>query len=955
MPVCNDAPGSSDPLRLETVEMLRKTVLLLVAFCLLALSPVLAQRDVIIGEHVGMSLETPHPYPVDIAEHEGPVWVDIIDHPGAVYISVHFAAFELAPGDYVIVRSEDGAQSWRYEGLGKRNLGRSKSGFYAAHIKGDTAIVELFHGRRGKADTADKVGRVMRDEHRYGYRIDHYGRGYSDQEIQDFWDRGLGDAMNLPYPPSLHKSLCGTDDSLEAKCYQASEPTAYDTSTAVARLVKSGSAHCTGWLVGCEGHIMTNQHCIGSQSEADQIDFEFMAEGASCSTSCSTSLGCPGTVEASGGTLVAVDSALDYALVLPDTSGANNTDLPSTYGYMQLRDTGPVLGERIYIPQHPAGWGKRIAMESSHSVDQPSGLAQISSVTETGCQSSAVAEVGYYADTQGGSSGSPVLGHSDNLVVALHHCRGSAACTSTGGDPNRGVAIDDIIADLGSNLPACALGSGNNLPTVTISAPADGSLYDEGDSITFTGTASDPEDGDLTAALSWTSSLDGAIGSGGSFSTATLSRGTHTVTASVTDSGGATRTSNISVSVKDPNSNGPQTAIFDGALGAPRCSVAGSSCDSGSLLEGRGTVGPEANQPNTLDTCADGTSGAYQSDESNERIVVTSLSGSDLAEGDTVEVAVTVWAWSTGSSDTLDLYSTADANNPSWTLIGSFTPPGGGSQTITAQYTLPAGGLQAVRANFRYNGSQSSCSGGNYDDADDLVFAVGGAAPACSVDADCDDGAYCNGVETCNAGTCEAGTAISCDDGVSCTDDSCNEATDSCESSANDANCDNGLFCDGAETCDAVNDCQAGIAPNCDDGVSCTVDSCNEGSDSCDNAPNDSLCDNGTFCDGAEICDAVNGCQLGSDPCAGGACDESNDVCLECTVDADCDDGLFCNGVETCNAGSCSAGADPCLGDACDEVNDVCIACTPVGDACDSNADCCSNKCRGPRNNKTCR
>ena len=103
-------------------------------------------------------------------------------------------------------------------------------------------------------------------------------------------------------------------------------------------------------------------------------------------------------------------------------------------------------------------------------------------------------------------------------------------------------------------------------------------------------------------------------------------------------------------------------------------------------------------------------------------------------------------------------------------------------------------------------------------------------------------------------GLCEAGTPVSCDDGVSCTVDSCNEGTDSCDFTPDDNACDNGLFCDGAETCNATLGCQAGTAPNCDDGVSCTVDACNEGSDSCDNTPDDSVCDNGLFCDGAEVC-----------------------------------------------------------------------------------------------------
>ena len=208
----------------------------------------------------------------------------------------------------------------------------------------------------------------------------------------------------------------------------------------------------------------------------------------------------------------------------------------------------------------------------------------------------------------------------------------------------------------------------------------------------------------------------------------------------------------------------------------------------------------------------------------------------------------------------------------------------------------------------------------------------------CTSDADCDNGLFCDGAETCNLGTgaCEAGTAPDCGDGVSCTVDSCNEGSDSCDNVPTDSLCDNGLFCDGAETCDVINDCQAGAAPNCDDGVGCTNDSCNEGSDSCDNTPDNANCDDGLFCNGAETCDAVNDCQAGSDPCAGGACDEAGDVCLECSIDADCDDGLFCTGVETCVGGACQASGDPCgAGETCNEGTDAC----DVAGNCDHGAD----------------
>ncbi|HXV63547.1 MAG TPA: hypothetical protein VEK15_22790 [Vicinamibacteria bacterium] len=102
---------------------------------------------------------------------------------------------------------------------------------------------------------------------------------------------------------------------------------------------------------------------------------------------------------------------------------------------------------------------------------------------------------------------------------------------------------------------------GNFAPTATITAPADGSFFNESDTILFTGTANDTEDGDLTASLGWTSSIDGLIGNGGSFSTSALSTGVHTVTASVTDSGGLDGTDQIIISVVPPGETPPVVTI----------------------------------------------------------------------------------------------------------------------------------------------------------------------------------------------------------------------------------------------------------------------------------------------------------------------------------------------------------------------------------------------------------
>lgn len=94
-------------------------------------------------------------------------------------------------------------------------------------------------------------------------------------------------------------------------------------------------------------------------------------------------------------------------------------------------------------------------------------------------------------------------------------------------------------------------------PVATILSPPDGATFSAGAAIAFSGTASDAEDGDLTPSLHWTSSLDGAIGDGGSFNSTSLSSGTHVITASITDSDGlqgiASRTVTVNAA-STPNS-----------------------------------------------------------------------------------------------------------------------------------------------------------------------------------------------------------------------------------------------------------------------------------------------------------------------------------------------------------------------------------------------------------------
>jgi hypothetical protein len=170
----------------------------------------------------------------------------------------------------------------------------------------------------------------------------------------------------------------------------------------------------------------------------------------------------------------------------------------------------------------------------------------------------------------------------------------------------------------------------------------------------------------------------------------------------------------------------PGMATYDASLGVPRCAQLGPSCDSGSLLVGRATLGPEPGAPNTIArSCLDGTGGSFHRDESLDRLRISSVEGGPLATGRAARIEATVWAYSGYASDKLDLYAAADAANPVWTFLGTLTPTQTGAQVLSLTYTVPQGAaVQAIRGTFRFSANPGACTTGGYDDHDDLAFAV---------------------------------------------------------------------------------------------------------------------------------------------------------------------------------------------------------------------------------------
>jgi hypothetical protein len=128
----------------------------------------------------------------------------------------------------------------------------------------------------------------------------------------------------------------------------------------------------------------------------------------------------------------------------------------------------------------------------------------------------------------------------------------------------------------------------------------------------------------------------------------------------------------------------------------------------------------------------------------------------------------------------------------------------------------------------------------NSDQADADGDGVGNVCDPCvgpgTIDSDGD--ATCDTIDNCrfvyNPG--QQDTDASCPAPPFATDPRCGDA---CENQCfADADCNDGAFCSGVETCDlSTNACLPGTPPSCDDGIPCTADTCSAASDACVNVP----------------------------------------------------------------------------------------------------------------------
>lgn len=237
---------------------------------------------------------------------------------------------------------------------------------------------------------------------------------------------------------------------------------------------------------------------------------------------------------------------------------------------------------------------------------------------------------------------------------------------------------------------------------------------------------------------------------------------------------------------------------------------------------------------------------------------------------------------------------------------------------------------------------------------------------ACNVAADCDDQIPCT-VDNCGAGNvcshtpvdatctgagehCVVGVGCTttmsctesamCDDGIPCTVDTCNVGN-VCGHQPVNATCTDPAMpiCDTTLGCIAGQTSECTTSAQCDDGVSCTLDSC--GVDMmCDHMALDSLCGTNQHCDAVRDCIDVHPCATAADcmdPSFWNFCD-GTPVCMPefgCTAPTPrvCDDGNHCT-TDVCDP---NAGANGACSTVCDRSQTDCASepiCMVAGPSC---------------------
>ena len=333
-------------------------------------------------------------------------WTRLVKIPAASFLKAHLVDVNLRAGDVLTVRSRSGNVVEEITNRGPKDAGN----FWALSCFGNELYLE-FQFAAPYTDAPFRVDQII-----------------------------VGNADLLNSISASPESICSPGDFENVICYQGDAGKWANVMGSVGVMTVGGnptsSLWCSGSNVSPLNYVLTNNHCITTQSDCANSEFVFKYYTLAC--------GGGGTTldwQAFRGNQLVASSPIntcDATLADLDFSLCSVIGDPaSTFGYVSPDPVPLTDGEGIYIIQHPAGRPHEITHGSGADVD----------VDGT--------QLRYYntLDTEGGSSGSPIYRESDDKLVGLHHCGGC----STPGVGNRGMLMSDIYPHIAQYVCSPAL------------------------------------------------------------------------------------------------------------------------------------------------------------------------------------------------------------------------------------------------------------------------------------------------------------------------------------------------------------------------------------------------------------------------------------------------------------------------------------------------------------------
>jgi endonuclease G len=213
------------------------------------------------------------------------------------------------------------------------------------------------------------------------------------------------------------RKIVGTEDFLGVSYLEAGMGAARAVGRVVIRDGGQIAGYGTGSLVS-PALLLTNHHVLTSADAAEGSSVEFSFQDGLDGTPLT-----PRSFDLDPGRFFLNDEELDFALVAVGAAPAELAD----FGFNRLKDEGPrAVGDFVTIVQHPRGEKKQVALRENRIVDVLDSFLH------------------YEADTEPGSSGSPVFNDRWE-VISLHHASVPAPDhTELGGFVNEGIRVKGL-------------------------------------------------------------------------------------------------------------------------------------------------------------------------------------------------------------------------------------------------------------------------------------------------------------------------------------------------------------------------------------------------------------------------------------------------------------------------------------------------------------------------------